>query len=111
MVCRRAQMAFVYLNADGGDSMKKAFTAMVFLVVFLLGACLSMFAQDYIAPPVRANSNPTRWEHTCFAVRAMSPSDYAAKATELANKAGANGFEAAFTGGSDNEIVCMKRPL
>ncbi len=73
--------------------------ALAFLVVFLLG-CVA--AQVLPVPPVRAGTNPQRWEHFCTE----------ASAGEL-NMAGMQGWElvAVATQYDSHLVACFKRAL
>jgi hypothetical protein len=55
-------------------------------VVFLIGCAVGGAASSrFVAPPARAGTNPTGWEHYCF---------YGDKGvTEKANELGAQGWE------------------
>jgi hypothetical protein len=68
------------------------------LVAFVFG-CVT---EALVVPPVRAGTNPTRWEYKCF--DALNPE-------ENANKLGAQGWELAAAEGGASGTWCFKRPL
>ncbi len=80
-------------------------------VVFLIGCAVGGAASSrFVAPPARAGTSPTRWEHTCF---------YGDKGiTEKSNELGAEGWEMVAGAGAGNGsgftaemkfIWCFKR--
>jgi hypothetical protein len=74
-------------------------------VVFLLGCVVGGMSSQFVAPPVRAGTNPTRWEYYCI--------EDVEKLTERSDKLGAEGWEmataAAIDGGHPYFVWCFKR--
>ena len=80
-------------------------------IVFLVGCAVGGAASHVVAPPVRAGTNPERWEHYCF--------KGSSGISQTADKLGAEGWEmvaGAGAGAGDGimkEMVfvfCFKRP-
>jgi hypothetical protein len=76
-------------------------------VVFLLGCAVGGLSSQFVAPGVRAGTNPTRWEYYCIADSSVEMAKF--------DKLGAQGWEMV-TGLSyglhtGNLLLCFKRPL
>jgi hypothetical protein len=87
-------------------------------IVFVLGCATGGVASQFVIPPVRAGTAPTRWEYHCLRV------DGGGRVTATLNKMGAEGWELAGVApahhsfstafsGSDVEMFmfCAKRAL
>jgi hypothetical protein len=65
-------------------------------VIFLIGCATGGVASQFVVPPARAGTNPTRWEYLCKAQVAGNPSATEFSSwgwtTEL-NRWGAEGWE------------------
>jgi hypothetical protein len=75
-------------------------TVSLALVAFVFG-CVT---EALVVPPVRAGTNPTRWEYKCID---EGPGEIEA----AANKLGTQGWEISSVGGTDHHRWCFKRPL
>lgn len=86
-------------------------------LLFVIGCATGGVAAQFVVPPVRAGTSPTRWEYQC--VTAESKDD---GTTSAANKLGAQGWELVSTapaGWSGTEygqrtygyLLCAKRAL
>ena len=84
-------------------------------IIFLIGCATGGVASQFVAPPARAGTAPTRWEHICGRINSGSLS-------ENLNKGGADGWElvsvvvahqlTAFGDTTTDEFTfCMKRAL
>jgi hypothetical protein len=71
------------------------------LVAFVFG-CVT---EALVVPPVRAGTNPTRWEYHCIAETGLSSTE---TVREDFNKLGREGWELA---AADSTRFCFKRPL
>lgn len=75
------------------------YTRLAIAAIASIAFAIGCVTEALIVPPVRAGTNPTRWEYKCLV--AMDPE-------EDGNKLGMQGWElAAVTGGR----WCFKRPL
>ena len=75
-------------------------------LAFGIGCGAGAGASAIVVPPVRAGTNPQRWEHLCRG------SDSRAELNEIAKRAGTEGWEmvsVSVAGGG--ALVCFKRPL
>jgi hypothetical protein len=77
-------------------------------IVFLIGCAVGGVSSQFVVPPARAGTNPTRWEYYCI--------EGIDRINERADKMGAQGWEmtasAAVQQHLDAEwIWCFKRPL
>jgi hypothetical protein len=73
------------------------------LAVAFLAGCV---ASPLLVPPVRADTDPRRWEYAC------KTAGNDREATEVANKFGAAGWEiAAGAPDGQNALFCFKRPV
>ena len=88
--------------------MRRMWIASVLMFGVGIGCIAATVAQNFVVPPVRAGTNPTKWEATCIEVKGMSVAaavrDVTAKATQL----GSEGWELAIATGN---AICFKRPL
>jgi|ERR1043166_965097 hypothetical protein len=90
-------------------------------VIFLIGCATGSVASQLVIPPIRAGTQPQRWEYLCVQV-----APEATKLTPALNNAGAAGWElvstvAAHMDGegltgltglrSDSYVFCFKRAL
>ena len=78
-------------------------------VVFLIGCAVGGVSSRLVVPPVRAGTNPTRWEYHCL-------SGHSNDLVQSSNQMGAQGWEMAAGAGAgegwDKEFVlCFKRAL
>jgi len=91
----------------GRIAMRKLVIALSLTVALLAGCIIGATASRLVVPPVRAGTNPQKWEYKCF-------DEGGAHSVEAkANKLGAVGFELV-TGSSDrtyNGAWCFKRRL
>jgi hypothetical protein len=78
-------------------------------LVFVIGCVTGGVASQLAVPPVRAGTNPARWEYHCFkGIDGL---------TEAANQMGAQGWEMVAAAGANANAVapefmwCFKRPL
>ena len=76
-------------------------------VVFLIGCAVGGVSSQFVAPPVRAGTNPPRWEYYCI--------EGLEKVIERSDKLGAEGWEmvtATAVPGSASfyYMWCFKRP-
>jgi len=76
--------------------------------VFLIGCAVGGMSSQFVVPPVRAGTNPTRWEYTCI--------ENLDKFLERSDKLGAQGWEmvtaTVVPGRTDFYYMwCFKRPL
>ena len=82
----------------------------IIAIVFIVGCATGGIAAQFVVPPVRAGTSPTRWEYQCARV-----GDDAA--TSTLNKLGAQGWELASMAlvgpslGTFYYTVCAKRAL
>jgi len=67
-----------------------------------LGLAIGCAAAPFVVPPVRAGTNPQKWEYMCDQ---ETDEDVL---VEKANKAGAQGWEMTISNGA---LFCYKRPL
>ena len=86
----------------------KVTRAMALGIVFVLGCAVGGISSQFIVPPVRAGTNPARWEYYCM--------EGTEKLVERSDKLGAQGWEmtaaAAVPERLDTYFVwCFKRPL
>lgn len=82
--------------------MRRAFVPLATAAVGIIVGCA---AAPFIVPPVRAGSNPQKWEYACPRFFGFGETDKAARS----NKLGAQGWELVTT---DADVVyCFKRPL
>lgn len=90
--------------------MRKTFLASFFMFSFGLGCVVSSMAPRLVVPPVRAGTNPVKWEYHCFEkLRSVD-------IQKVANSLGTEGWEMAGSVGSASEagrdhIWCFKRAL
>jgi hypothetical protein len=70
-----------------------------------LGLAIGCAAAPFVVPPVRAGTNPQKWEYMC------TQDDTPDGVADKANKAGAQGWELVLSGGRSSLIFCFKRPL
>jgi hypothetical protein len=63
----------------------KVTRSIVLGTVFLIGCAVGGISSQFVAPPVRAGTNPTRWEYYCL--------EHRDKAIERMDKLGAEGWE------------------
>ncbi len=75
--------------------------------VFLIGCAVGGVASQFVAPPARAGTNPTRWEYYC--IQGLE------KVIERSDQLGAEGWEmvtaTAVAGHTDHYYTwCFKRP-
>lgn len=75
-----------------------------------IGCVAATVAQNFIVPPVRAGTDPVRWEYTCFkgyvwGSGPLDPDDV----LEKANPLGQQGWE--MVSGDGAGAYCFKRPL
>ncbi len=91
--------------------MKKMSIGSVIIIVFLLGCASSSIVSQLLVPPVKANSNPTRWEYTCAIIPDWYSKNEEKKQTAMAkiNEFGSQGWEMTET--PDIHSFCFKRPL
>jgi hypothetical protein len=75
-------------------------TVSLALVAFVFG-CVT---EALVVPPVRAGTNPTRWEYKCIHKSAD-------EIETAANKLGTEGWEIAAVGGTETRSWCFKRAL
>jgi len=83
-------------------------------IVFVIGCATGRVAGQFMVPPARAATTPTRWEYFCLRVPSGA-------LTSTLNSAGAEGWELAsvtpadaggrFGGDVDVFVSCSKRPL
>ncbi|HMF40231.1 MAG TPA: hypothetical protein VKQ32_06035 [Polyangia bacterium] len=86
----------------------KVTRAMALGIVFVIGCAVGGVSSQFIVPPVRAGTNPTRWEYYCL--------EDTEKLVERSDKLGAQGWEmtAASAVAAHNDpyfVWCFKRPL
>ena len=84
--------------------MQKVNLSLLLLVVFLLGACAVMVAQEVIVPPVRAGTEPQKWEYTCPVI----PQVWTDASQAKMNEYGSQGWELVL---NVKDTHCLKRPL
>jgi len=85
----------------------KATRSIVLGAVFLIGCAVGGVSSQFVAPPARAGTNPTRWEYYC-----ITGTD---KVIERSDQLGAEGWEmvvaTAAAGRMDHYYTwCFKRP-
>ena len=86
--------------------MRNLVLALSITVALLAGCIIGATASRLVVPPVRAGTNPAKWEYKCFDDN--EPDDVEAKAIKL----GAAGFEMATAAGRGSEMIwCFKRRL
>ena len=93
------------------DLMKRLILALTITVAFLVGCITATVATQLVVPPIKAGTNPKKWEYTCFKEPFTD-----AKATSQANKHGSEGWELVSVtpvSGSISALMgwCYKRPL
>ena len=94
--------------------MKRFGMGTLLLVVFLVGCATAVVTQSFIVPPIRANTNPQKWEYKCIDWKKDTPFHLSSKL----NKFGKEGWEIAMTHevgdyslkASYTAGVCFKRP-
>lgn len=72
-----------------------------FVVAFLVGCVV----REVVVPPVRAGTNPTRWEYECTTGREITE-----RQTDLFNVYGSRGWELVGAGNWNHIVWCFKRP-
>jgi hypothetical protein len=82
--------------------MSKPARLTVILAIASIAFVLGCVTEALVIPPVRAGTNPTRWEYTC------QPGYSLRGAVEMSNRVGAQGWELVTQAG---EMMCFKRPL
>jgi hypothetical protein len=71
-----------------------------------LGLAIGCAAARFVVPPVRAGTNPQKWEYSCFQEHT------AESVVQDANKAGAEGWEMVVGSASSGRFLwCFKRAL
>jgi hypothetical protein len=75
-------------------------TVSLALVAFVFGCA----TEALVVPPVRAGTNPTRWEYKCL-------DTWDPERDGNANKLGAQGWELAAVGDRNGQRWCFKRAL
>lgn len=88
---------------------KYAITA---VALFTAGCLAGAVGPQLVIPPVRAGTNPTRWEHFCLSGVAFSNDDVLTPASKArVDAAGAEGWEMATSGQRPHDtFLCFKRP-
>lgn len=85
--------------------MKRFGMAALLLVVFIIGCATAVVTQSFIVPPIRANTNPQKWEYYCADLRVYKT---AHEVGLKLNQYGKEGWELATT---QTSRYCLKRPL
>ena len=90
----------------------KTIRAAVVGVVFVIGCAVGGAASHFVVPPVRAGTNPTRWEYACLQKPSTNPSNILTQSNQL----GTQGWEmvtaaAAGEGFHAEWVWCFKRAL
>jgi hypothetical protein len=93
-------------DTTGDMAMKKMFVISAFLLGLAVGCVTATVSQNLVIPPVRAGTNPVRWEYICNEIN--SPS--LASINSALNEAGLEGWEFFDQLGNHN-LLCYKRPL
>lgn len=75
--------------------------------VLMFGIGVGCVTASFIVPPVRAGTDPQRWEYACAQPYGMT----AVVEVEDLNKLGAEGWELVATQGAPRGAFCFKRPL
>lgn len=84
--------------------MNKYGVGALLFIAFLIGCAATVVTQSLIVPPIRANTNPTKWEYNCF----MIQSSQQEPEPEILNEFGAQGWDLVTNSGNR---FCLKRPL
>lgn len=90
--------------------MNKLVLTLSLTVALLVGCIIGGVGAQLVVPPVRAGTNPAKWEYSCTTTKYDSPE----RVTEIANKYGRAGWEmsTAVGGGSgSSDTWCFKRRL
>ena len=88
--------------------MKRLVIALSLTVAFLVGCLTATVASNFVVPPIKAGTNPQKWEYTCFRKYA----DLLDETKSLSDKLGSQGWEMSSTaGGPFGVVYCFKRPL
>lgn len=90
--------------------MRKLVIALSLTVALLAGCIIGATASRLVVPPVRAGTNPQKWQYSCVEITF----EEAERVTKVANRYGAAGWEMAMVAGhgaSRNDVWCFKRRL
>jgi len=88
--------------------MKRINLGLLFLVVFMAGCMAMMAVQPLIVPPVRANTNPAKWEYLCVQLSPAWKDSAMAKFNEM----GSQGWKLSTTYRNSNIVShCFERQL
>ena len=88
--------------------MRRMWIASVLMFGIGIGCVAATVAQNFVVPPVRAGTNPTKWEYICHHVKESSASKQAPVAEAKSNLLGAEGWELV---ANASATYCFKRPL
>ena len=88
--------------------MNKTILSMSLLIAFLIGCVTTQMASQFVVPPVKAGTNPQKWEYKCFNER----SSYNIKEIEdKSNQLGKSGWEMVSAGSGEYPAICFKGAL
>ena len=98
--------------------MNKTILTMSLLITFLLGCVTTQIAmqseRNFIVPPVKAGTNPQRWEYKCFHEHQSNAATIEVKS----NRLGLKGWDMVSIGGAGGGMldghhvsICFKRAL
>ena len=89
--------------------MRNHIIAIYVVAAFVIGCVASQAVMPLVVPPIRAGTNPQKWEYSCFSERDVD------EVTKKSNEMGAQGWELASSMGAASAPMvaawCFKRPL